>query len=79
MRQSRYGVLAGRRRDSNFFYRLLQVMTSPFTKGVRRVSPKVVLDRHVPLATFVLLAMVWLVVTMLKIQLCLQAGVNACR
>ena len=44
------GVLAGRRRDSNFFYRLLQVMTSPFTKGVRRVSTKVVLVRPVPQA-----------------------------
>ena len=29
------GLLAGAKRDSNFFYRVLQVITSPVLKGVR--------------------------------------------
>ena len=45
------GLLAGRNREGNFFYRVLQVMTNPFVKTVRAVTPRVVLDRHVPLAT----------------------------
>ena len=73
------GVLAGARRDDNFFYRLLQVLTNPFVRGVRRITPRVVIDRHIPLATFVLIAMVWVAVTIVKINLCLQIGVQSCR
>lgn len=73
------GLLAGRRRDQNFFYRLLQVLTQPFTRVVRAITPRIVLDRHVPLATFLLLAVVWLVATVSKVNLCLQMGMQACR
>lgn len=73
------GVLAGAKRDGNFFYRLLQVLTGPFVKGTRLITPKVVIDRHIPLAAFVLLSMVWVIVTITKVNLCLQIGVEQCR
>jgi hypothetical protein len=73
------GLLAGQKRETNFFYKLLQTLTGPFVKGVRLVTPRVVLDRHIPLAAFVLLAMVWVVATITKINLCLQIGVEQCR
>ncbi len=73
------GLLAGQRRDSNFFYRLLKVLTDPFVRGARLISPRVVIDRHVPAVAFLLLAMVWLVATLSKIQLCVQIGVQACK
>lgn len=73
------GLLAGQKRDGNLFYQLLQVLTKPFVKGMRLVTPKVVIDRHIPLAAFVALAMVWVVVTVTKINLCLQIGVEQCR
>lgn len=73
------GLLAGSRRDQNLFYRLLQVLTNPFVKTVRFITPRFVLDRHIPLAAFVLLASVWLAATIAKINLCLQIGVQACR
>ncbi|HJV70311.1 hypothetical protein [Ideonella sp.] len=73
------GLLAGAGRESNVFYRLFQVLTGPFVKGMRRIAPRIVLDRHLPLATFVFLLTMWLVVTLVKINLCLQAGAQACR
>lgn len=73
------GLLAGAKRDANFFYQLLQVMTKPFVRGMRLVTPKVVIDRHIPLAAFVALAMVWLVATITKVNLCIQIGVEQCR
>lgn len=73
------GLLAGAKRDGNVFYRLFQVLTGPFVKGMRLITPRIVLDRHVPLATFVFLLTMWLVVTLVKINLCLQAGAQACR
>jgi hypothetical protein len=73
------GVLAGQKRESNFFYKLLQVLTGPFVKGMRLITPKVVIDRHIPLAAFVLLSTVWLFSTIVKVNLCLQIGVEQCR
>lgn len=73
------GLLAGARRDANPVYRLFEVITAPFVRGTRRLVPRAVVDRHVPLLAFVLLGIVWLAATVFKIQLCLEAGVQACR
>ncbi|MEN9631400.1 MAG: hypothetical protein RJA10_4628 [Pseudomonadota bacterium] len=73
------GLLAGAKRESNFFYRLLSVMTSPFVRAARWLTPRAVLDRHVPLVAFLLLMFMWLFATIFKVQLCLEAGVQACK
>lgn len=73
------GLLAGQKRESNFFYKLLQVLTNPFVKGMRLIAPRIVLDRHIPMAAFLFLAMVWLISTLVKINLCLQIGIEQCR
>jgi hypothetical protein len=73
------GLLAGAKRAGNPFYGVLDVLVRPFIKLTRLVTPRIVLDQHVPLATFFLLLLVWLVATAYKINLCLQIGVQACR
>jgi hypothetical protein len=73
------GLLAGAGRQANPFYRLLDAMARPFLAAVRRLAPRVVVDRHVPLATGALLALVWLLATLAKIHLCLQVGMHGCR
>ena len=73
------GLLAGAKRETNMFYKLLQVITGPFIKVTRMISPRFVLDRHVPLGAFLLLSVVWFVAVIAKINLCLQIGPGACR
>jgi hypothetical protein len=73
------GLLAGEKREKNFFYQLFQILTRPFIRGMRFVAPRQVLDRHLPLAAFVLLSMVWLAVTAVRISLCVQIGIEQCR
>ena len=73
------GLLAGAKRDQNLFYQMLQIMGKPFVRVARFVSPKFVLERHLPLVAFFLLAFVWLGTTILKIQTCLQVGVELCK
>lgn len=73
------GLLAGAKRETNMFYKLLQVITGPFIKVTRMISPRFVLDRHVPLGAFLLLSAVWFVAVITKINLCLQLGPGACR
>ena len=72
-------VLAGARRDSNFFYRLLQIVSKPFTLPVRWITPRQVEDRHVPVVTFLLLLIGYAVVTFEKINLCMAANMAGCR
>jgi hypothetical protein len=72
-------VLAGARPDSNIFYRLLQVVSKPFTLPVRWITPRQVEDRHVPVVTFLLLLIGYAVVTFEKINLCMAANMAGCR
>jgi len=67
-------VLAGQRRESNVFYKLLQVVSKPFNWLVRRITPKQVSDHHVPIVTFCLLAVVYMVVTFERANLCVTQG-----
>jgi hypothetical protein len=73
------GLLAGARRDKNIFYQILEIMCRPFVQAARWVSPKFVVERHLPLVAFFLLLFVWLGATILKIQTCLQLGVELCK
>lgn len=73
------GLLAGAKRDGNIFYRTLQVVTGPVLKSVRWMAPRVVLDRHIPLAALVLLASAWMVATVVKVDICLRVGMELCR
>ena len=72
-------VLAGAKREQNLFYQLLQVLTRPFVRGTRLITPRIVIDRHIPLVAFLLLLFVWLVSTIAKINICVQIGVHLCR
>jgi hypothetical protein len=72
-------LLAGPRRESNLFYLALRVVARPFTAPVRALTPRQVADRHVPLLTFALLALAYLVVTIEKIRWCVGAGLHLCR
>jgi len=72
-------VLAGAKREQNVFYQLLQVLTRPFVAGARLITPKVVIDKHVPLVAALLLSFIWLVATITKISICVQIGVELCK
>ncbi|MDP1692627.1 MAG: hypothetical protein Q8L49_11875 [Burkholderiaceae bacterium] len=72
-------VFAGPERDSNFFYRLLQLLSKPFTLPVRKLTPAKVADHQVPIVTFFLVLIAYAVVSFEKIDLCLRLGVELCR
>ena len=73
------GLLAGKRRDQNMFYQLFQVLTRPVIRGARLLSPRVVLDQHLPLVAFLLLFFVWVIATITKIDICVRIGVHLCK
>jgi hypothetical protein len=73
------GLLAGQRKSENLFYKILQQVGSPFVKLARFVTPKLVLERHLPLVAFLILGFVWVGVTLVKVNHCLKIGVALCQ
>lgn len=70
--QGLLAVLAGDRRHDNFFYKTLQILTRPFTRIARVITPRVVIDRHVPFAAFAMVLGLWVFATMGKVSLCIE-------
>jgi uncharacterized protein YggT (Ycf19 family) len=60
--QGLVGIFNWRGRRQNLVYRLFEVIASPVVKLVRLVTPKIVLDQHIPIAAFMVLffAYFWL-------------------
>ena len=73
------GLLAGEGKSTNLFYRVLQLVGKPWMLSARRLSPRVVLDRHLPLVALFLAVSLWLVATVVKVSICLNIGVALCR
>jgi hypothetical protein len=75
-------VLAGPKREQNLFYTLLRVISKPFTVPMRKVTPRQVADRHVPVVTFFLLLILYGIVTFERADLCITSqmvGQPGCR
>jgi YGGT family len=72
-------LLAGQKKESNFFYQTLVVLTKPFVSAARFITPKAILDRHVPLVAFLLLSIIWLVSVIEKVRICTTIGMELCK
>jgi len=55
-------VLAGRKRMDNIFYQVLSIVTDPVIRAARFIAPRVVMDKHIPVAAFALVAWIWLAI-----------------
>ncbi|MDO9200565.1 MAG: hypothetical protein Q8K34_00755 [Hydrogenophaga sp.] len=73
------GLLAGQRKQHNVFYQVLEIIGRPFVQLTRWFTPRIVLDRHLPLVAFLILGFVWLAATAAKISHCLKVGVALCQ
>jgi hypothetical protein len=72
-------ILAGHKREQNLFYQVLEILTRPVIKATRFITPRIVIDRHVPFVTFMLLLLIWAGATVAKISICVQIGVQQCQ
>lgn len=53
-------VFAGASRERNVIYQLFRVVTKPVVRVVRAITPKVIVDRHVPVVGFFLVFWLWI-------------------
>lgn len=69
-------VLAGAKREQNMFYGILKTITSPVIKGVRFITPRFIIDAHIPFAAFFLLFWLWIALSVVKRYICVANGLQ---
>lgn len=67
-------VIAGAKRGDNLVYKIFKTLTSPVTQVTRFITPRVVLDQHIGLVAFLLLALIWVVLVVFKGSVCAELG-----
>ena len=72
-------VLSGQKRETNLFYQLFQILNRPWTGLARFISPKQIADHQIPFVAFCILAVLYIVVTLAKIEHCVSIGIELCQ
>ena len=72
-------VLAGQKRETNLFYQLFQVLNRPWTAMARLISPKKIAPQHIPFVAFFVVVVLYLAVTLAKIEHCVSVNMVGCK
>lgn len=59
-------VLAGGTREKNIVYQLFRIITRPVVQMTRMVTPRVIVDKHIPFVAFFILFWLWLLLAYVK-------------
>ena len=71
-------VLAGRKRDGNMFYRVFCILTDPLLRAARWITPRFILDAHIPFVTVVLLSWIWIALALWALPSMCASGKYDC-
>lgn len=66
------GLFSWRRRRENVVYQLFGVVARPVVRAVRAVTPRLVLDQHIPIAAFLLCLMAYFAIGFAHRDVCLS-------
>jgi hypothetical protein len=69
-------LLAGGTRHKNIVYQLFVIVTRPVISATRFISPKVILDKHIPFVAFFLLFWLWILLAFIRNTLCQMHGLT---
>ncbi len=72
-------LLAGQGKENNLFYQLICMVNKPWTLLARFISPKQIVDSQIPFVAFCIVGILYIAVTLAKIEYCLSIGIAACQ
>lgn len=72
-------VLAGRNRAGNVFYQILCIVTDPVIRVARWMTPRQVIDAHIPFVAGLLVAWIWLAIVFWALPTMCSSGSYDCR
>lgn len=67
-------VFAGASREQNIVYKLFRVITQPVVRAVRVVTPRLIIDKHLPMVTFFLVFWLWIFLALARRWICEANG-----
>jgi len=68
--QGAVALLSGKYREQNIFFKLFQIVTKPVIRATRFITPRVIIDAHVPFLAFFILFWLWIALALAKRHLC---------
>jgi uncharacterized protein YggT (Ycf19 family) len=66
------GIFSWSRRHQNVVYQLLGIVSRPVVRAVRVITPRIVLDAHVPLVAFLLCTIAYFAIGFGHREVCLS-------
>lgn len=72
-------LLSGQTRERNLFYQLFQILNKPWMAMARWISPNRVASQHHGYVAFFALSVLYIAVTLAKIEHCIGVGMTGCR
>jgi hypothetical protein len=68
--QGLLALLAGSRRHDNTMYKLFVIVTAPVLKAMRKITPRQIIDKHLPFIAFAVLFWLWIALAYFKKLYC---------
>jgi hypothetical protein len=68
--QGLLALLAGSRRHDNTMYKLFVIVTAPVLKAMRKITPRQIVDKHLPFIAFAVLFWLWIGLAYVKKVYC---------
>jgi len=71
-------ILAGHKREGNIFYGVLRVVTDPVIRAARFLTPRIVVDAHIPFVAVLLVVWIWLMIAFWALPAMCSSGSYDC-
>jgi hypothetical protein len=72
-------LLSGQKREGNLFYQLFQVLNKPWMFLARKLAPARVAPQHHGFVAFFVLSVIYIAVTLAKIEHCISVEMVGCK
>jgi uncharacterized protein YggT (Ycf19 family) len=70
-------LFAGAKRERNVVYQVFAVVTGPVLRLTRFIAPRFIVDQHIGLLAFLLVAVAWFLVLVEKQAVCVDGGLRS--
>ena len=72
-------LVSGAKAGNNLFYQIFQLVNKPWVQVARWMAPKQVADRQVPVVAFLAVIILYVAVTLAKIEHCVSVAMQGCK
>ena len=72
-------LVSGAKAGNNFFYQMFQLVNKPWVTATRRIATRQVADQQTPMVTFFMVGILYMAVTLAKIEHCVTVAMQGCK